>query len=209
MTKLTNPAYWVARSWVAVHYAQEAFVLLAASGLVCAALSDAVLHGLVVEFVVPIPVPILAPVFAGIAVGVGTGTCVDREIRSSRSLFGPRAIWVMFLVSAGCAVTVGGSLLGSVSSAAILRNCLAFSALGVVSAVFFGPAGAWTGPSVIGLFLVLFGGARREGLPAWAALLRDDAQAVEIVFAVAAFGVAALLYALLADRRFRASPAWT
>lgn len=184
--------------------------MIALSGLICIAFSDAALTGLVVDFLIPIPVPIIAPMLAGVAIGLGAGSRIDTQILTERSLVFPRIFWSVTLLISACVFTVTASVLGDVSAASILRNCLIFGALGIIATVSFGPVGSWIGPSVAGLFLILFGGARPEGLPPWAFALRDDTTSRHLVFAVGAYVVVTLLYARVGgNRQMRVTSSWT
>lgn len=210
MTPTRNHVYQVLRSRLAVHHSREASALIALSGVICLAFSDAVLTGLVVDFLIPIPVPIIAPMLAGVAIGLGAGSRIDCQILAGRSLIVPRIIWSATLLVSACAFTATASVSGDVSAVSILRNCLIFGALGISTTIFFGPVGSWIGPSVAGLFLILFGGARPEGPPPWAFALRDEPAVGQLLFALGAYAVITLLYASAgSNRQVRVPSAWT
>lgn len=184
-------------------------MLIAFSGLLSIGFSDAVLTGLVVDFLTPIPVPIIAPMVIGVAIGLGVGSRVDPQLRAIRSLLAPRIIWAATLLLAGCGMATTASVLGDISAISIIRNCLIFGALGILATVVFGPVGSWIGPSMVGLFLILFGGARPEGLPAWAFVLQESTTLVQLLFALSAYAGAACLYAYRGNRHVRVPSAWT
>lgn len=198
------------RAWLAVHHFTISFAMIALSGIICLVFNDATLTGLVVDFLNPIPVPIVAPMLAGVAVGLGAGSRIDSQILAGRSLVVPRMAWSTALIFAACTFMTAGSAPGDVGGASIIRNGLIFGALGIGSTVYFGPTGSWIGPSVAGLFLILFGGARPEGLPVWAFALQEDVTTVQLAIAVGMYFVVTLLYAAVGStRRVRITSTWT
>lgn len=202
-------AHSVLRAWAMMYHSAEFLALTVIASALCAGLSGTAISGLVVEFVSPIPVPIVAPVVAGVGIGLGSGTLLDRQILRSRPLFAPRILWALGLVAIGSAGPTLGAAAGDVDLAAVLRNCLLFAALGILSTMIFGAIGAWVGPTCVGLIVIVFGGARPQGRPDWAFMLDNTTNQKQFGACVAALLLTVVFYALHGDRRIRLPSTWT
>ncbi|WFE20943.1 hypothetical protein O7621_24225 [Solwaraspora sp. WMMD937] len=186
-----------------------AAALFIVAGVSSLAFRDQVLNRFVVDLVVPVPVPILVPVVVGMAVGLGAASQVDRRILPARSMVLPRVAWATVLLLTGLLTVLPGVTGLSATPSGLARNCLAFSALGLASTVWLGAVGAWVGPALVGLFVILFGGGRPEGLPVWAFFLSEEGGPAALVGSVVGFVLAVVLYSLAGTGHVRITSGWT